>query len=160
MRVVWNRSLAVAALGEAYVHHWTYSDWNDDTDDDNLFSLFQLSITPSLYTLDREVMQYIKRRESAVYDFYPGTERTDYDYVSERTDMYTTKYFMFLYSAFLFLFFFSELATSSVISQVQFTCKGKNTKTLFYNLRTQQKRISQIGAAVLKYMKHLHKIGN
>ncbi|XP_035451523.2 proton-coupled amino acid transporter-like protein pathetic [Spodoptera frugiperda] len=47
--------------------------------------------SPSLYTLDRELRNYIKDRESTSYQHYPGTERAVFDYVSmERTDMYST----------------------------------------------------------------------
>ncbi|KAJ8708043.1 hypothetical protein PYW08_010409 [Mythimna loreyi] len=48
------------------------------------------SMGTSVFSLDREVEHYIRRRDSALYDFYPGTERTEYDYVAERTDMYNT----------------------------------------------------------------------
>ncbi|XP_022828483.1 proton-coupled amino acid transporter-like protein pathetic [Spodoptera litura] len=48
------------------------------------------SQSPSLYTLDRELKNYIVKRESTSYQYYPGTERTVFDYISERTDMYNT----------------------------------------------------------------------
>ncbi|KAF9412035.1 hypothetical protein HW555_009345 [Spodoptera exigua] len=48
------------------------------------------SRSPSVFTLDRKLHYYVGKRESTAYQYYPGTERTDFDYISERTDMYTT----------------------------------------------------------------------
>ncbi|KAJ8706057.1 hypothetical protein PYW07_010834 [Mythimna separata] len=45
----------------------------------------------SAFSLNKEVEEYVRKRDAShIYEYYPGTERTVYDYVAERNDMYNT----------------------------------------------------------------------
>ncbi|XP_047037577.1 proton-coupled amino acid transporter 4-like [Helicoverpa zea] len=78
-------SLPSSQTNRATFRHLAHISANPDPGVD-----FDRSPTPSLYTLDRDIKNYIHKRESHSYEYYPGTERTVYDYIEERNDMYNT----------------------------------------------------------------------